>query len=74
MICATLQICTSQVSFMVSTESLLLTENVNRCTSIRHALSAAEKLKVDMLSIDGFECAGKFHFQVSRFSHSYLGD
>lgn len=28
-----------------------------QCTSIRHAKSAA-KLNVDMLSIDGFECAG----------------
>lgn len=28
-----------------------------RCTSIRHALSA-QKLGVDFLSIDGFECAG----------------
>ena len=28
-----------------------------RCTSIRHAISA-QKLGVDFLSIDGFECAG----------------
>lgn len=31
--------------------------NFARCTSIRHALSA-QKLQVDFLSIDGFECAG----------------
>ncbi|GAA5831226.1 hypothetical protein JCM3766R1_002973 [Sporobolomyces carnicolor] len=30
---------------------------LHKCTSIRHAKSA-EKLGVDMLSIDGFECAG----------------
>ncbi|KAM0755732.1 inosine monophosphate dehydrogenase [Meredithblackwellia eburnea MCA 4105] len=30
---------------------------IHKCTSIRHAKSAA-KLGVDMLSIDGFECAG----------------
>ncbi|BGP12624.1 hypothetical protein JCM10213v2_000541 [Rhodosporidiobolus nylandii] len=30
---------------------------IHKCTSIRHALTA-EKLGVDMLSIDGFECAG----------------
>ncbi|CAF9937160.1 hypothetical protein IMSHALPRED_011037 [Imshaugia aleurites] len=30
---------------------------LHKCTSIRHALSAA-KLGVDFLSIDGFECAG----------------
>lgn len=28
-----------------------------RCTSIRHAISA-QKLGIDFLSIDGFECAG----------------
>ncbi|BFZ53272.1 hypothetical protein PYCC9005_000295 [Savitreella phatthalungensis] len=30
---------------------------IHKCTSIRHALSA-ERLGVDCLSIDGFECAG----------------
>lgn len=30
---------------------------IHKCTSIRHALSA-QKLGVDFLSIDGFECAG----------------
>jgi nitronate monooxygenase len=30
---------------------------VHKCTSVRHALSA-EKYGVDMISIDGFECAG----------------
>eukprot|EP00160_Parvularia_atlantis_P016989 Unigene5661_Nuclearia_a/m.17286 Unigene5661_Nuclearia_a/g.17286 ORF Unigene5661_Nuclearia_a/g.17286 Unigene5661_Nuclearia_a/m.17286 type:complete len:331 (+) Unigene5661_Nuclearia_a:76-1068(+) len=30
---------------------------VHKCTSIRHALSA-QRLGVDVLSIDGFECAG----------------
>ena len=30
---------------------------LHKCTSVRHALSAA-KLGVDFLSIDGFECAG----------------
>ncbi|GAA97520.1 uncharacterized protein L969DRAFT_91433 [Mixia osmundae IAM 14324] len=30
---------------------------IHKCTSIRHALSA-QKLGVDMLSVDGFECAG----------------
>lgn len=30
---------------------------LHKCTTIRHALSA-EKLGVDFLSIDGFECAG----------------
>ncbi|GAA5940300.1 karyopherin KAP120 [Sporobolomyces koalae] len=30
---------------------------IHKCTSIRHAKSA-ERLGVDMLSIDGFECAG----------------
>lgn len=30
---------------------------IHKCTSIRHAKSAV-KLGVDMLSIDGFECAG----------------
>lgn len=31
---------------------------IHKCTSVRHALSAANKLGVDCLSIDGFECAG----------------
>lgn len=30
---------------------------IHKCTTIRHALSA-QKLGVDCLSIDGFECAG----------------
>lgn len=30
---------------------------IHKCTAVRHALSA-QKLGVDMLSIDGFECAG----------------
>jgi nitronate monooxygenase len=30
---------------------------IHKCTAIRHALSA-QRLGVDMLSIDGFECAG----------------
>lgn len=30
---------------------------VHKCTSIRHALSA-ERIGIDMVSIDGFECAG----------------
>ncbi|GAA6025974.1 hypothetical protein JCM11491_006405 [Sporobolomyces phaffii] len=30
---------------------------IHKCTSVRHA-KAAEKLGVDMLSVDGFECAG----------------
>src|SRR4051812_43909261 len=30
---------------------------IHKCTTIRHALSA-QKLGVDFLSIDGFECAG----------------
>ena len=30
---------------------------IHKCTSIRHALSAS-KLGVDMVSMDGFECAG----------------
>ena len=30
---------------------------IHKCTAIRHALSA-EKLGVDLVSIDGFECAG----------------
>jgi NAD(P)H-dependent flavin oxidoreductase YrpB (nitropropane dioxygenase family) len=30
---------------------------IHKCTSIRHALSA-EKMGVDFVSIDGFECAG----------------
>src|SRR2546421_13043706 len=30
---------------------------LSRCTSIRHAISA-QKLGIDFLSIDGFECAG----------------
>ena len=30
---------------------------IHKCTSIRHALSA-QRMGVDMLSIDGFECAG----------------
>jgi nitronate monooxygenase len=30
---------------------------VHKCTSVRHALSA-EKMGVDVVSIDGFECAG----------------
>jgi nitronate monooxygenase len=30
---------------------------IHKCTSIRHALSA-ERLGVDVVSIDGFECAG----------------
>lgn len=30
---------------------------MHKCTSVRHALSA-EKLGVDVISIDGFECAG----------------
>jgi NAD(P)H-dependent flavin oxidoreductase YrpB (nitropropane dioxygenase family) len=31
---------------------------IHKCTTIRHARAAADKWKVDMLSIDGFECAG----------------
>jgi NAD(P)H-dependent flavin oxidoreductase YrpB (nitropropane dioxygenase family) len=30
---------------------------IHKCTAIRHALSA-QRLGVDMVSIDGFECAG----------------
>jgi NAD(P)H-dependent flavin oxidoreductase YrpB (nitropropane dioxygenase family) len=30
---------------------------IHKCTSVRHAISA-EKLGVDIISIDGFECAG----------------
>eukprot|EP01117_Protostelium_nocturnum_P007303 TRINITY_DN2611_c0_g1_i2.p1 TRINITY_DN2611_c0_g1~~TRINITY_DN2611_c0_g1_i2.p1 ORF type:complete len:303 (+),score=121.37 TRINITY_DN2611_c0_g1_i2:427-1335(+) len=30
---------------------------IHKCTTVRHAISA-QKLGVDMLSIDGFECAG----------------
>jgi NAD(P)H-dependent flavin oxidoreductase YrpB (nitropropane dioxygenase family) len=30
---------------------------IHKCTSVRHAI-AAEKLGVDVISIDGFECAG----------------
>lgn len=30
---------------------------IHKCTSVRHALSA-EKMGVDVISIDGFECAG----------------
>ena len=30
---------------------------IHKCTSVRHALSA-EQLGVDVISIDGFECAG----------------
>jgi nitronate monooxygenase len=30
---------------------------IHKCTSVRHALSA-ERMGVDMVSIDGFECAG----------------
>lgn len=30
---------------------------IHKCTSVRHALSA-ERMGVDMISIDGFECAG----------------
>jgi nitronate monooxygenase len=30
---------------------------IHKCTAIRHALSAA-KMGVDMVSVDGFECAG----------------
>jgi nitronate monooxygenase len=30
---------------------------IHKCTSVRHALSA-ERIGVDMISIDGFECAG----------------
>lgn len=30
---------------------------IHKCTTMKHALSA-QKLGVDMLSIDGFECAG----------------
>ena len=30
---------------------------IHKCTTIRHARSA-QKMGVDMLSIDGFECAG----------------
>ncbi|KHK89207.1 nitronate monooxygenase [Novosphingobium malaysiense] len=30
---------------------------IHKCTSVRHALSA-EKIGVDIISIDGFECAG----------------
>jgi len=30
---------------------------LHKCTSVRHALSA-ERMGVDAISIDGFECAG----------------
>ncbi len=30
---------------------------IHKCTSVRHAMSA-EKMRVDAISIDGFECAG----------------
>ena len=30
---------------------------IHKCTTIRHAL-AAERLGVDVVSVDGFECAG----------------
>jgi len=38
-------------------DALLYCEPNVRCTSIRHAISA-QKLGIDFLSIDGFECAG----------------
>jgi NAD(P)H-dependent flavin oxidoreductase YrpB (nitropropane dioxygenase family) len=31
--------------------------SIHKCVTIRHALSA-EKIGVDIISIDGFECAG----------------
>lgn len=31
---------------------------IHKCTTIKHAQSAVKKMGVDMLSIDGFECAG----------------
>ena len=34
---------------------------IHKCVTIRHALSA-EKLGVDIISLDGFECAGKKSF------------
>ena len=30
---------------------------IHKCTAVRHALSA-ERMGVDVVSIDGFECAG----------------
>jgi NAD(P)H-dependent flavin oxidoreductase YrpB (nitropropane dioxygenase family) len=30
---------------------------IHKCTAVRHAVSA-QKMGVDMVSIDGFECAG----------------
>jgi len=30
---------------------------IHKCTAVRHAISA-QKMGVDFLSIDGFECAG----------------
>lgn len=39
---------------------------LHKCTAIKHALSA-EKLGVDFLSIDGFECAGHVGETVRRF-------
>jgi len=34
---------------------------IHKCTTIRHALSS-QKMGVDCVSIDGFECAGSFRF------------
>ena len=33
--------------------------SIHKCVTIRHALSA-EKLGVDIISLDGFECAGSY--------------
>eukprot|EP00041_Stephanoeca_diplocostata_P010298 m.163521 g.163521 ORF g.163521 m.163521 type:complete len:305 (+) comp18103_c0_seq11:723-1637(+) len=41
----------------VSLLSLLGITTIHKCVAIRHALSA-ERLGVDIISIDGFECAG----------------
>lgn len=49
--------------------------SIHKCVTIRHALSA-EKLGVDIISLDGFECAGllkqKINKNVKEFILTFL--
>ena len=44
--------------------------SIHKCVTIRHALSA-EKLGVDIISLDGFECAGRTSRALDTLYPSY---
>ena len=44
---------------------------IHKCVTTRHAKSA-EKMGVDAISLDGFECAGEHSFRAERFLSEHI--